>query len=138
MEAYSSFDDDDTTGSGNSTEEETDSELPEPPENYGPPTISLGVLLDLAVNHTYRDFQILAELLKKKSETDRKISVYTFACLTSEKFRRLKELAKWVRGGNNVEKLTRKCYYLDQQSNLYIETADILADLARRQLITAG
>src|SRR4051812_45162227 len=53
--------------------------LPQIPAEYGSRSITLNHLLDFAIQFSYHEFSILTELLQKKSESDRKISLAHFA-----------------------------------------------------------
>lgn len=111
--------------------------LPTVPDNCGPQTVSLATLIELAVGHTNRDFQILAELLQKKSEMDRKVSILSFATSTRVVFLKLYALVKWLKGSKKFDQLTSICYFLDQLSDYFVDTADNFVQIAREELVFA-
>lgn len=111
--------------------------LPPVPDNCGPQTVSLSSLLELAISHTNREFQILSELLQKKSETDRKVSILNFANSTRAIYLKLYALVKWVKASKRFDQLTNICYFLDQLSESFIDTADNFVQIAREELVFA-
>jgi hypothetical protein len=115
-----------------------DSKLPDPPANYGPPTVSLADFIERTVNRIKRDHVILTELLSKKSGVDRKVSISCFVESTQQQFRKLLDIVKWVSAGNRLDQINRQSYYLDEQAKRYVETADSLVEIVRGQLFVAG
>ncbi|KAI4459735.1 mediator complex subunit [Holotrichia oblita] len=99
--------------------------------------ISLGVLIDFIVQRTYHELTVLAELLPRKTDMERKIEIYNFATRTRQLFVRLLALVKWANSASKVEKSARIMAFLDKQSLLFVETADILAKMARETLVQA-
>lgn len=104
------------------------------PDKCGPPTISLGLLIDFAVQQTYHDLTILTELLPKKKSTDRKISIVQFAHSTRTIFMKLLAIVKWIRISKRFEPLASMRYFLEQQANIFVDTADRLVLIARDEL----
>ncbi|KRX72539.1 Mediator of RNA polymerase II transcription subunit 14, partial [Trichinella sp. T6] len=100
--------------------------LPSIPANQGPPFMAFGVLLDFAVQKTYQDFVILTDLLPKKSDLDRKISIAQFAHSARQLFVRLYAILKWARCGAKVDLCTGIVCFLDQQASMFVDTADRL------------
>jgi hypothetical protein len=103
--------------------------LPSVPGNYGPRTISLELLIDWAVQRTYHNLYVLVEMLQKKTERNRKLSLVHFVHSTRSTFLKLCALVKWVKRLKELEKLTSICYALDQISAQFVDTADQLAFL---------
>ncbi|XP_074593418.1 mediator complex subunit 14 [Brevipalpus obovatus] len=109
-----------------------------PPANRPPmSTISLSKLVDLTIQRTYNDLIILTELLPRKSDIERKIEIVKFANRTRQLFIRLLALVKWAGNASKVEKCSNIVAFLDKQAMLYVETADILAKMARENLVQA-
>lgn len=108
--------------------------LPQVPDKSGPPTISLALLIDFAIQHTLHEITILSELLPKKKESDRKINVVHFAHFTRQIFVKLLAIVKWIRISKKFEPLTAIRYFLDQQAQLFVDTADRLVNIARDEL----
>ncbi|KAK0403253.1 hypothetical protein QR680_016813 [Steinernema hermaphroditum] len=106
-------------------------------EDQGPPHIRLSVLLDFAVQQIYHDLTVLAELLPKKMDMDRKISIVKFAHDTRGLFVKILAGVKWLKTAGRFEMCSSIMHFLDQQSMLFIETADRLVELARGELIHA-
>jgi hypothetical protein len=111
--------------------------LPTVPDNCGPQTVSLASLLDQAICHTNREIQITAEILQKKSEMDRKVSILNFANTTRAIYLKLYALVKWVKASKKFDQLTNICYFLDQLSECFVDTADNFVQIAREELIFA-
>lgn len=57
---------------------------------------------------------------------ERKIEIVTFVNRTKQLFIRLLALVKWASSASKVEKCSNIVSFLDKQSSLFIETADIL------------
>lgn len=132
---------DTTTTNNNQTEEQIVEKfvLPIAPPDYGGSRfIALSYLLDFSIQFTYHELSILTELLQKKSESDRKISLAHFARSTRLIFMKLYALVKWVKKSKKFEELDNICFFLDQQSEYFVETADRFAHVARAELIFAG
>ncbi|CAD5233570.1 unnamed protein product [Bursaphelenchus xylophilus] len=110
--------------------------LPEVPDHYNTPFIPLNVLIDFAVQHCFHELTVLAELLPKKKETERKISVIQFAHSTRCIFLKLLALVKWLRQTRKLDITKNICFHLDQISFEFVETADILCHL-RDELLSA-
>lgn len=108
--------------------------LPPVPDKCGPPTISLALLMDFAIQQTYHDLTILTELLPKKKSTDRKISIVQFAHSTRTIFMKLLAIVKWIRISKRFEPLAAMRYFLEQQSSIFVDTADRLVLIARDEL----
>lgn len=111
--------------------------LPDVPDRCGPPSISLAQLLDFAIQHTYHELTVLTELLPKKNDAAKKISIVQFAHSTRLKFAKLLAIVKWVKMSKKFDSLPKICYFLDQQAMFFIDTADKLVALAREELVGA-
>lgn len=108
-----------------------------PMGQQGPPTIPLGRLIDFVLQKTYHELTVLAELLPRKSDMERKIEITTFTNTTRQLFVRLLALVKWAASAGKVEKCASIVNFLDKQSMLFIETADMFAMLSRDTLVQA-
>ncbi|KAI1700697.1 mediator complex subunit MED14 domain-containing protein [Ditylenchus destructor] len=108
--------------------------LPQVPDKCGTPTISLALLIDFAVQQTLHELTVLCELLPKKKENDRKISVVQFAHSTRLIFVKLLAIVKWIRQSKKFEPLSAIRYFLDQQASHFVDTADRLVIIAREEL----
>ncbi|XP_050538100.1 mediator of RNA polymerase II transcription subunit 14 [Daktulosphaira vitifoliae] len=104
-----------------------------PPEG----SLSLSVLIDFIVQRTYHELTVLAELLPRKADMERKIEIYKFANRTRQLFVRLLALVKWANSASKVDKSTQIMGFLDKQSLLFIDTADMLARVARETVVSA-
>ncbi|KAJ1366563.1 hypothetical protein KIN20_027251 [Parelaphostrongylus tenuis] len=111
--------------------------LPIVPEKCGPPTISLNYLLDFAIQQIYHEITVLSELLPKKLDGDRKISLVQFAHSTRMLFVKLLAVVKWVKSSKKFESCAAICYLLDQHSQYFVETADRLVAISREELVMA-
>ncbi|KAK4883568.1 hypothetical protein RN001_006887 [Aquatica leii] len=99
--------------------------------------IPLSMLIDFIVQRTYHELTVLAELLPRKTDMERKVEIYNFAIRTRQLFVRLLALVKWASSASKVEKSARIMAFLDKQSLLFVETADMLARMARETLVQA-
>ncbi|VDK60298.1 unnamed protein product [Anisakis simplex] len=111
--------------------------LPTVPDKCGPPVINLGLLIEFAVQQILHELTVLSELLPKKLDADRKISIVQFAHSTRTLFIKLLAVVKWVKSSKKFESCASICYFLDQQAQYFIETADRLAQLSREELVHA-
>lgn len=105
--------------------------------NPGPGSISLALLIDFIIQRTYHELTVLAELLHRKTDMERKIAIYQFATNTRQLFVRLLALVKWAASVSKVDKSASIMAFLDKQSMIFIETADALSRMARETLVHA-
>lgn len=106
-----------------------------PPSGGG--NISLGRLIDFVLQRTYHELTVLAELLPRKTDMERKIEIVQFASRARQLFVRLLALVKWAASASKVEKCNAIMAFLDKQSLLFVDTADALAMMARETLVHA-
>ncbi|MFH4974821.1 hypothetical protein AB6A40_001530 [Gnathostoma spinigerum] len=111
--------------------------LPTVPEKCGPPVIELGRLIEFAVQQILHEMTVLSELLPKKLDADRKISIVQFAHGTRTLFIKLLSVVKWVKSSKKFESCSSICYFLDQQAQYFVDTADRLVQLSREELVHA-
>ncbi|XP_055926040.1 mediator of RNA polymerase II transcription subunit 14-like isoform X1 [Argiope bruennichi] len=105
-----------------------------PPANN---TISLARLIDFILQRTYHELTVLAELLPRKTDMERKIEIVQFASRTRQLFIRLLALVKWAASASKVEKCASIMSFLDKQSMLFVEMADMLSVMSRDTLVNA-
>jgi len=108
--------------------------LPAVPPGYGPPPISLALLMDFAIQQTFHELTILAEMLPNKEQPERKKAIVQFAHASRLMFVKLLSIVKWLRTSKKFEPLASITYFLDVQSNQFVETADRLYELSRVEL----
>uniref|UniRef100_A0A8D0CNR8 Mediator of RNA polymerase II transcription subunit 14 n=1 Tax=Sander lucioperca TaxID=283035 RepID=A0A8D0CNR8_SANLU len=103
---------------------------PQPPPPGAPATqgVRLSLLIEFLLQRTYHEITLLAEL---------KIEIVQFASRTRQLFVRLLALVKWASNAGKVEKCAMISSFLDQQTILFVDTADRLASLARDALVHA-
>uniref|UniRef100_G3NBC9 Mediator of RNA polymerase II transcription subunit 14 n=1 Tax=Gasterosteus aculeatus aculeatus TaxID=481459 RepID=G3NBC9_GASAC len=103
---------------------------PQPPPPGAPATqgVRLSLLIEFLLQRTYHEITLLAEL---------KIEIVQFASRTRQLFVRLLGLVKWASNAGKVEKCAMISSFLDQQTILFVDTADRLASLARDALVHA-
>uniref|UniRef100_A0A673CN76 Mediator of RNA polymerase II transcription subunit 14 n=1 Tax=Sphaeramia orbicularis TaxID=375764 RepID=A0A673CN76_9TELE len=103
---------------------------PQQPPPGAPATqgVRLSMLIDFLLQRTYHEITLLAEL---------KIEIVQFASRTRQLFVRLLALVKWASNAGKVEKCAMISSFLDQQTILFVDTADRLASLARDALVHA-
>ncbi|XP_076298705.1 mediator complex subunit 14 [Lasioglossum baleicum] len=99
--------------------------------------ISLGILIDFIIQRTYHELTVLAELLPRKTDMERKIEIYNFSARTRQLYVRLLALVKWANSASKVDKSAHIMAFLDKQSLLFVDTADMLARMARETLVHA-
>ncbi|XP_045542671.1 mediator of RNA polymerase II transcription subunit 14 [Papilio machaon] len=100
-------------------------------------SISLALLIDFIVQRTYDELTVLAELLPRKTDIERKIEIYKFSARTRQLFVRLLALVKWASSATKVDRSAHIMAFLDKQALLFVETADVLARVARETLVHA-
>ncbi|XP_044010712.1 mediator of RNA polymerase II transcription subunit 14 isoform X2 [Aphidius gifuensis] len=100
-------------------------------------SISLAMLIDFIIQRTYHELTVLAELLPRKSDHDRKIEIWNYSERTRQLFVRLLALVKWANSASKVDKSSHIMGFLDKQSLLFVDTADMLARMARETLVHA-
>ncbi|XP_034941406.1 mediator of RNA polymerase II transcription subunit 14 [Chelonus insularis] len=100
-------------------------------------SISLGILIDFIIQRTYHELTVLAELLPRKTDMERKIEIYNYSARTRQLFVRLLALVKWANSASKVDKSAHIMAFLDKQSILFVDTADMLARMARETLVHA-
>lgn len=100
-------------------------------------TIPLATLIDYIVQRTYHELSVLSELLPRKTDMERKVEIVQFASRTRQLFIRLLALVKWASSATKVDKCSEICNFLEQQSMWFVETADMLAKMARETLVNA-
>uniref|UniRef100_A0A8C2ZYP7 Mediator of RNA polymerase II transcription subunit 14 n=1 Tax=Cyclopterus lumpus TaxID=8103 RepID=A0A8C2ZYP7_CYCLU len=112
---------------------------PQPPPPGTPATqgVRLSLLIEFLLQRTYHEITLLAELLPRKTDMERKIEIVQFASRTRQLFVRLLALVKWASNAGKVEKCAMISSFLDQQTILFVDTADRLASLARDALVHA-
>uniref|UniRef100_A0A1A8B431 Mediator of RNA polymerase II transcription subunit 14 n=1 Tax=Nothobranchius furzeri TaxID=105023 RepID=A0A1A8B431_NOTFU len=112
---------------------------PQPPPPGAPATqgVRLSLLIEFLLQRTYHEITLLAELLPRKTDMERKIEIVQFASRTRQLFVRLLALVKWASNAGKVEKCAMISSFLDQQAILFVDTADRLALLARDALVHA-
>lgn len=68
---------------------------------------------------------------------ERKVEIHNFAVRTRQLFVRLLALVKWANSASKVDKSAHIMAFLDKQSLLFVDTADMLAKMSRETLINA-
>ena len=99
--------------------------------------VSLSVLIEMIVQRTYHELSILAELLPRKTDMERKIEIFNFASRTRMLFVRLLALVRWASSASKVDKCASIVMFLEKQSGLFLDTANQLAGMARETLVRA-
>lgn len=99
--------------------------------------MSLSFLIEMMVQKIYHELTILAELLPRKTDMERKIEIFNFSSRTRMLFVRLLALVKWASSAGKVEKCSNIVLFLEKQSTMFMETANQLAMMARETLVRA-
>uniref|UniRef100_A0A8C5E7H3 Mediator of RNA polymerase II transcription subunit 14 n=1 Tax=Gouania willdenowi TaxID=441366 RepID=A0A8C5E7H3_GOUWI len=110
---------------------------PQPPGAPATQGVRLSLLIEFLLQRTNHEITLLAELLPRKTDMERKIEIVQFASRTRQLFVRLLALVKWASNAGKVEKCAMISSFLDQQTILFVDTADRLASLARDALVHA-
>ena len=87
--------------------------------HHQPGHISLSVLIEMLVQRTYHELTILAELLPRKTDMERKVEIFNFASRTRMLFIRLLALVKWASSASKVGR-TKKFKKLTTSFTLYL------------------
>ena len=69
-----------------------------------PGTVQLSTLIESILQKTYHDLTVLAELLPRKTDMERKIEIVQFASRTRQLFIRLLAIVKWANSAGKVDK----------------------------------
>ena len=101
------------------------------------PQVSLSLLIEYLVQKVYHDLNVLAELLPRKTDMERKVMIFQYAARTRMLFVRLLALVKWASSASKVDKCNKIMDFLDRQSMLFTDSADSLAQMARETLVRA-
>eukprot|EP00117_Sycon_ciliatum_P029237 scpid10104/ scgid23340/ Mediator of RNA polymerase II transcription subunit 14; Mediator complex subunit 14 len=101
------------------------------------PGVSLGQLLDNMLQKTYHDLSVLAELLPRKHDMERKIEIVKFATRIRKQFIRLLALVKWANSSRCIEQCQEVTNFFEKQSMFCASTADQLHHLAKGTLVAA-
>ena len=111
--------------------------VPVQQQQVGGGQVSLSVLIEMMVQKIYHELTILAELLPRKTDMERKIEIFNFSSRTRMLFVRLLALVKWASSAGKVEKCSNIVLFLEKQSTMFMETANSLALMARETLVRA-
>jgi len=68
---------------------------------------------------------------------ERKIEIYKLASRSRQLFIRLLALVKWAGSASKVDRSAHIMAFLDKQAMLFVDTADMLARMARETLVHA-
>ena len=101
--------------------------------------MSLSVLIEMMLQKIDHELTILAELLPRKTDMERKIEIFNFSSRTRMLFVRLLALVKWASSAGKVEKCsnTNIVMFLEKQSTMFMETANQQAVMAKETLVKA-
>ena len=108
-----------------------------PVQQQGPPQVSLAVLIEFIVQRTYHDLTVLSELLPRKTDMERKIEIFNYASRTRMLMIRLLGLVKWASSASKVDKCVSIMNFCERSANIFMESADAMAKMARETLIRA-
>jgi mediator of RNA polymerase II transcription subunit 14 len=109
-----------------------------PQQQQQQPQVSLNLLIEFLVQRIYHELVVeLAELMPRKTDMERKVSIFQFASRTRMMLVRLLALVKWASSASKVDKCNKIMDFLDRQSMLFTDTADSLAQMARETLVRA-
>ncbi|CEF60538.1 Mediator complex, subunit Med14 family-containing protein [Strongyloides ratti] len=121
----------------NKDDEEFDeilSYLPPVPQSHNSGMIPLGLLLQFASHKVSQELIVLSELIPKAYDQSKKISLVEFSFVAMNLFSKILALVKWYRYFKKYRLCTPIQYFLDQQSQIFRDTADALCGIARIEL----
>ncbi|CAF0796799.1 unnamed protein product [Brachionus calyciflorus] len=96
---------------------------------------SLAFIIQQAVQQTYNQLTIMIETFSSLANTEKKIKILAFACKTRQLFMRIYALVKFIKTAHiNVSNILS---FLEQQSFIFVNTADYLYHLANVKLVNA-
>ncbi|OQV18140.1 Mediator of RNA polymerase II transcription subunit 14 [Hypsibius exemplaris] len=107
------------------------------PGANAPKTIRLMDLIDCLIQRAYHELVVLAEVelvSKSKTDMDKKIAIMMYLSRTRNYFIRFFALLEWSSSMVKVDKCFNIIAYLEEQSALFVETADTLARMSRETL----
>ncbi|VDN99505.1 unnamed protein product [Rodentolepis nana] len=99
--------------------------------------IPLALVIDLACQKTYTDLMRLVDLLPSKTDLEKKIELARFFSRTRNLFIRIEALTKWANTSSKVDKCEKISNFLEEQSMLLLDTANVLTILHHNHLISA-
>lgn len=102
-----------------------------------PKTIRLLDMIDTLIQKSYHDLVVLAEVELNRgttSDMDKKIAIMKYLSRTRNYFIRFLALLEWSSSMSKVEKCFQIVDYLEEQSGVFVETADVLVRMARETL----
>ena len=108
-----------------------------PPNPNQQPQVSLSVLIEYLVQKVYHELNVMAELLPRKTDMERKVMIFQYAARARMLLVRLLALVKWASSASKVDKCNKIMDFLDRQAMLFTDTADSLAQMARETLVRA-
>uniref|UniRef100_A0AC35UAX2 Mediator of RNA polymerase II transcription subunit 14 n=1 Tax=Rhabditophanes sp. KR3021 TaxID=114890 RepID=A0AC35UAX2_9BILA len=111
--------------------------LPDVPDSFESPSIPLGTLMKYGVYKISQELTILSDLVPKSTDQNKKISIVEFSYLARQITVKILALVKWVKQFKKYRVCIPITYFLEQQAQLFIETADTLVRIAREELLYA-
>ncbi|EUB58559.1 Mediator of RNA polymerase II transcription subunit [Echinococcus granulosus] len=102
-----------------------------------PRPVQLSLLIEFMCQKTYTDLMHLVDLLPSKTDLEKKIELAKFFSRTRNLFIRLEALTKWANTSSKVDKCEKISNFLEEQSMLLLDTANILSFLHQNHLISA-
>ncbi|XP_070606659.1 mediator of RNA polymerase II transcription subunit 14 isoform X6 [Erythrolamprus reginae] len=101
------------------------------------PGYRLSTLIDFLLHRTYAELTVLADLLPRKTDMERKIEIVQFASRTRQLFVRLLALVKWANNAGKVEKCADKIIPPDPITKIEKQTTlHQLNQILRHRLVT--
>lgn len=99
--------------------------------------VSLAQLIEFIVQRSYHDLTVLAELLPRKTDMERKIEIFNYASRTRMLFIRLLALVKWASSASKVDKCASIMAFCHRSAAIFMDTADAMARMSRETLVRA-
>uniref|UniRef100_A0A0N5C6U1 Mediator of RNA polymerase II transcription subunit 14 n=1 Tax=Strongyloides papillosus TaxID=174720 RepID=A0A0N5C6U1_STREA len=114
--------------------EEILSYLPSVPQSHNSGMIPFGSLLQFASHKISQELIVLSELIPKAYDQSKKISLVEFSFVAMNLFSKILAILKWYRYFKKYRLCTPIQYFLDQQSQIFRDTADALYTIAKVEL----
>lgn len=99
--------------------------------------VPLAQLIEFIVQRSYHDLSVLAELLPRKTDMERKIEIFNYASRTRMLLIRLQALVKWASSASKVDKCVSIMAFCERSAQVFMDTADAMARMSRETLVRA-
>ncbi|CEF69816.1 Mediator complex, subunit Med14 family-containing protein [Strongyloides ratti] len=99
--------------------------------------VPFGVLLKYSCHKISQELIVISELLPKYKDYNRKITITEFSYMARCLLSKILAIVKWLRSYNEHQMCKEIQKFLETQEQFFRETADILCNIARSELVHA-